>query len=141
MLGELSGSLAHELNQPLAAILSNAQAALRFLAGDPADLDEVRNILKDIVEDDARAGEVIKRLRALLRNDEVQYRPLDVNEVALDVLRLMRSDLQNRRVTVSTELAAGLPLVEGDRVQLQQVLINLVMNGCEAWTARRRIAP
>jgi PAS domain S-box-containing protein len=132
MLGELSGSIAHELNQPLSAILSNAQAALRFLAGDVVDLDEVRNILKDIAADDARAGEVIRRLRALLTNTEVQFHPVDVNEIALDVLKLMRHDLQLRRVAMTTDLAAGLPRVRGDRVQLQQVLINLVVNGCEA---------
>jgi PAS domain S-box-containing protein len=132
MLGELSGALAHELHQPLTAILANAQAALRVLARDPADVSEVRNILADIAEDDKRASEVITGLRALLRKDEVQYLPLDINEVALTVLRLMRSDLSNRGVSVTTDLAAGLPLVEGNGVQLQQVLINLVMNGCEA---------
>ena len=132
MLGELSGALAHELHQPLTAILTNAQAALRVLARDPADVSEVRNILADIAEDDKRATEVIAGLRALLRKDEVQYLPLDINEVALSVLRLIRSDLSIRSVSVTTDLAAGLPLVEGNRVQLQQVLLNLIMNGCEA---------
>jgi len=132
MLGELSGALAHELHQPLTAILTNAQAALRVLARDPADINEVRNILADITEDDKRASEVIRGLRALLRKDEVQYVPLDVNDIALTVLRLVRSDLSSRSVSVTTDLAAGLPLVEGDRIQLQQVLLNLVMNGCEA---------
>ena len=82
--------------------------------------------------DDKRAGEVIKRLRALFRKEEVRYRALDVNDVVLDVLRMMRSDLLNRDVAVRTELAAGLPQVDGDPVQLQQVLLNLVMNGCDA---------
>jgi len=132
MLGELSGSLAHELNQPLAAILSNAQAAQRFLARNPGDLGEVRAILQDIVDDDKRAGEVIRRLRALLRKEEVEHHALDVNDVVLEVLRLMRGDLVNRNVSVSTQLAAALPAVTGDRVQLQQVLINLVINGCDA---------
>jgi PAS domain S-box-containing protein len=132
MLGELSGSLAHELNQPLTAILSNAQAALRFLAQDPGNIDEVREILEDIAADDKRAGEVIRRLRTLLRKEQVPHGPLDVNEVVLEVLKLMRSDLLNRNVAVSTELAAGLSPVAGDRVQLQQVLLNLVMNGCDA---------
>jgi len=132
MLGELSGSLAHELNQPLTAILSNAQAALRFLARDPGNIAEIRNILEDIAEDDKRAGEIIRRLRTLLRKGEVRHRPLEVNEVVLDVLRLMRSDRLNRDVAVSSELAVDLPWVEGDRVQLQQVLVNLVMNGCDA---------
>jgi len=132
MLGELSGSIAHELNQPLAAILTNAEAGLRFLARTPPDLEEVRSVLEDVVADDRRAGAVISRLRALLRKEEAQHRPLDVNEVALDVLRLMRNDLQHRHVQAVTDLAAGLPLVEGDRVQLQQVLINLLVNGSEA---------
>jgi two-component system, LuxR family, sensor kinase FixL len=132
MLGELSGSLAHELNQPLAAILSNAQAAQRFLAHGTEDVDELREILKDIVEDYRRAGEVIRRLRVLLRKEEVEHHPLDINEVVLDVLRLMRSDLLNRNVTVNTDLAAGLPQVTGDRIQLQQVLLNLVINACDA---------
>jgi C4-dicarboxylate-specific signal transduction histidine kinase len=131
-LGELSGALAHELQQPLTAILTNAQTALRLLGRDPADLEEVRSILADIAEDDKRAGEVIRGLRALLRKDEVQCLPLDLNGVALDVLRLLRSDLSNRGVSVTTQLAAELPLVEGDRIQLQQVLLNLIMNGCEA---------
>ena len=132
MLGELSGSLAHELNQPLTAILSNAQAAQRILGQGTGNLDEIREILKDIVEDDRRAGEVIKRLRTLFRKEEVRYRTLEVNDVVLDVLKLLRSDLLNRDVVVSTELAAGLPTVDGDPVQLQQVLLNLVMNGCDS---------
>ena len=132
MLGELSGSMAHELNQPLTAILSNAQAAQRFLAGDQADLAEVRDILADIVAEDKRAGEIIHRLRLLLKKGEVQHQPLSVNEVVLEVLKLVRSDLVNQNVAAQTELAPDLPLVHGDRVQLQQVLLNLVMNACEA---------
>ena len=132
MLGELSGSMAHELNQPLTAILSNAQAAIRFLAHDQVDLDEVRDILKDIVEQDNRAGEVIRRLRLLFKKGEVQQQPLDLNDVVLEVLKLIRSDLLNQNVVMHTELAADLPPVKGDRVQLQQVLLNLVMNACDA---------
>jgi C4-dicarboxylate-specific signal transduction histidine kinase len=132
MLGELSGSLAHELNQPLTAILSNAQAAQRFLARGDADLNEVREILKDIVSDDKRAGEIISGLRLLLTKGEMQCKPLDLNHVVSDVLRLVRSDLLNTGVIVNTELMRGLPMANGDRVQLQQVLINLVVNGCEA---------
>ena len=123
MLGELSGSMAHELNQPLTAILSNAQAAQRFLAGEEADLAEVRDILADIVAEDKRAGEIIHRLRLLLKKGEVQHQPLNVNEVVLEVLKLVRSDLVNQNVTAQTELAPDLPVVHGDRVQLQQVLI------------------
>ena len=132
MLGELSGSMAHELNQPLTAILSNAQAAIRFLAHDNIDLNEVRDILKDIVEQDNRAGEVIRRLRLLLKKGEVRQQPLDLNDVVQEVLKLIRSDLVNQSVVAHTELATDLPPVKGDRVQLQQVLLNLVMNACDA---------
>jgi len=132
MLGELSGSLAHELNQPLSAILSNAQAAQRFLARDPPQLDRVMEILADIVSSDKRAGAVITRLRSLLRKEEAQHRPLDMDDVVQEVLALMRSDLLNRQVSVHTELAPHLPAVSGDRVQLQQVLLNLLINGCDA---------
>ncbi|MFG0328085.1 MAG: two-component regulator propeller domain-containing protein [Phycisphaerales bacterium JB037] len=132
MLGELSGSLAHELNQPLAAILSNAQAAQRLMARDEVDITEVREILADIVDQDKRAGEVIHGLRALLRNEQTPHALLDLGEVVQDVLRLTRSDLINRDVEASTELQPGVPPVLGDRVQLQQVLLNLVMNACDA---------
>jgi two-component system, LuxR family, sensor kinase FixL len=132
MLGELSGSLAHELNQPLMAILSNAQAGLRFLERDPGNIEEVRHILEDIAENDKRAGEVIRRLRSLFKKDAVHHAPLDVNHVVLDVLKLMHSDLLNRKVIASSDLAVGLPWVDGDRVQLQQVVLNLIMNGCDA---------
>ena len=132
MLGQLSGSLAHELNQPLAAILSNAQAALRFMADDNYDRDEVREILQDIVNDDKRAGEVIRGLRLLLKKGEMRREPLDANEVVQDVLRLMRSDILNARVHLTSDLAPALPTVAGDRVQFEQVLLNLVMNGCDA---------
>jgi len=133
-LGELSCSLAHELTHPLTAILSNAQAAQRFLARDDADLDEVREILNDIVTEDQRAGEVIHRLRLLLKKGGPQerYDDVDLNEVVRDVLKLMRNDLINQNVTVDTDLAQSLPAVIGDRIQLQQVLLNLALNACEA---------
>ncbi len=135
ILGELSGALAHELNQPLTAILSNAQAAQRLLARAPADLATVGEILDDIVTDDLRAGEVITRLRALLKKDEASFQPLDVNDVSTEVLALARSELIERHVTVDTRLAPGLPTVRGDRVQLQQVMLNLLLNACEAMSA------
>ena len=133
-VGELSSSLAHELTHPVTAILSNAQAAQRFLANDDVDLDEVREILNDIVTQDQRAGEVIHGLRLLLKKGEPQKQcdDVDLNEVIRDVVQLMRSDLINRNVTVDTDLAQNLPAVTGDRVQLQQVLLNLALNGCEA---------
>ena len=132
LLAELSGSLAHELNQPLTAILSNAQAAVRFLAHSPPNFAEVRDSLTNIVENDKRAGEVIRRLRALLRKDPADHRRLDMNDVVLDVLRIIRSDLLNRNVEVVLDLEPNLKPIEGDRVQLQQVLLNLVMNGADA---------
>jgi C4-dicarboxylate-specific signal transduction histidine kinase len=131
-VGELTASLAHELNQPLGAILSNAQAAQRLLGAERLDLDEIREILRDIVTDDKRAGEVIRRLRALLTKGELERKPLYVNDVVRDVARLVRSAAAARRVSLSVELAADLPQVLGDRVQLQQVVLNLVLNGLEA---------
>jgi two-component system, LuxR family, sensor kinase FixL len=134
MLGELSGSLAHELNQPLTAILSNAQAAQRFLTQDTPDLAELRDILTDIVAEDKRAGEVIRRLRLLLKKSEFQHQPLDLNDVVREVLKLVRNDLVNQGVSVQMELTSDPPAISGDRVQLQQVVINMVMNACHALT-------
>jgi two-component system, LuxR family, sensor kinase FixL len=133
-VGELSSSLAHELTHPVTAILSNAQAAQRFLANDDVDLDEIREILNDIVTQDQRAGEVIHGLRLLLKKGEPQKQcdDVDLNEVVRDVVNLMRGDLINRNVTVDTDLAQNLPAITGDRVQLQQVLLNLALNGCDA---------
>jgi two-component system sensor kinase FixL len=131
-LGELAGSLAHEINQPLMAILSNARAAQRFLGAAQPALDEVRAAIADIVEDDRRAGAVIQRLRAMLRKGEIQHAPLDINDVVTEVLHLMRSELMSRGVVVGSELAPSLPPLRGDRIQLQQVLVNLVMNACDA---------
>ncbi len=135
MLGELSGSLAHELNQPLAAILSNAQAAQRFLAQNPPRVEQIPEILSDIVKSDHRARAVIQRLRSMLRKEQAQHHRLDLNELVEESLRLMRSDLLNRNVIVEAELAAALPAVTGDRNQLQQVLLNLMINGCDAMDA------
>ncbi len=136
MLGELSGALAHELNQPLTAILSNAQAAQRMLSREPVDMTELREILHDIAVDDRRAGQVIQRLRAMLKNDEPKLLPLDINELIKEVLSIIHSDLITRNIAVITELTPGLPPVYGDRVQLQQVLLNLIFNACEAMSGR-----
>ena len=132
MLGELSGSIAHELNLPLSAILTNAQAAQRVLANRHVDLAEVREILNDIVSEDKRAGEVICHLRSWLKKGEVQHHSVHINEVVEDVLKLVNSDLVNQKVTVVSDLARNLPTVSGDPVQLQQVLLNLVINACDA---------
>jgi PAS domain S-box-containing protein len=131
-LGTLSGALAHELNQPLTAILSNAQAALRLLADESPNLEEVRDTLKDIVEDNRRASEVIQRLHLLLRKRETQHHPLDLNELVHETLRLAHTNLLSNGMTVRKELSHQLPAIHGDRVQLQQVLLNLVMNACSA---------
>jgi PAS domain S-box-containing protein len=137
-VGELSGSLAHELNQPLTAILSNAEAAQRLLERNPPDLDEIREILKDIVDDDSRAGEIIRRLRVLLKKGELQRHDVDVNETVREVLRLIQSDLLNHHVTVQADLKAGLPAVSADHVQVQQVLLNLFVNACDAMAQSER---
>jgi two-component system sensor kinase FixL len=134
-LGELSGSIAHELNLPLSAILSNAQAAQRVLANSNADFAEVQEILDEIVSEDKRAGEVIRRLRLWLKKGQVQQHSVDINEMVQGVLNLMRSDLINQKVIVDTQLAPNLPTVVGDPVQLQQVLVNLVVNACDAMTS------
>jgi two-component system sensor kinase FixL len=135
VLGELSGALAHELNQPLAAILTNAQAARRFLRREPADLHEIGDILDDIVDEDKRAGEVIRRVRALFMKGDPLLQRLDINELVRDALALTNSTLIERKVPVILELGSGLGMVEGDRVQLQQVLLNLIVNACEAMSA------
>jgi PAS domain S-box-containing protein len=132
ILGQLSGALAHELNQPLTAILSNAQAVQRFLAREPLDVAELRAALGEIVEADRRASDVIVRLRTLLKKGEAQFRPLDLNEAVKDALDLAHSDLVVRNVATICRLAPGLPHVRADRVQIQQVLLNLIANACEA---------
>lgn len=132
ILGQLSGALAHELNQPLTSILSNAQAAQRFLGGDRVDLHEVREILEDIINDDKRAGEVIRRLHALLKRGETRMQSIDVPALIHEVLTLAHSDLVVRQVQVDTRLAPDSPDVLGDRVQIQQVLLNLLLNAVEA---------
>lgn len=132
MLGELSGALAHELNQPLTAILSNAQAARRFLARPAPPLDEVAEIVDDIIAEDKRAGDIIQRLRRLFGKQDMPRQPLDASQLVRDVLRLLRNDLINHAVKVDLQLAPEPLLVMADAVQLQQVLINLLMNACDA---------
>lgn len=131
-LGELTASIAHELNQPLTGILSNAQAAQRFLAGDTLNLDEVRDALDDIVGDARRAGEVIRRLRLLLKRGALERTPVDINEVIREVVAIMHSESVIRKISMKLDLAVHLPSVLGDRIQLQQVILNLIINGFEA---------
>ena len=132
ILAEQSGALAHELSQPLAAILTNAQAARRLLDQSPLDLDELRAALDDVIKNDKRAGAVIHRLRELLKKSNTVRQPLDLNEVTREVLDLTHSDLLLRRMKITTALSPGIPPVLGDRVQLQQVILNLVLNACDA---------
>jgi two-component system sensor kinase FixL len=131
-MGELAASLAHELNQPLTAILSNAQAALRFMAVKPPDLEEVREILKEIVEDNNRASEIIRRIRALVKKEEVEFVAVDLGSVINDVMMLVHSDAVLQNVQISFKRNADLPHVRGDRVQLQQVILNLLVNAFDA---------
>ncbi len=131
-MGELAASLAHELNQPLTAILSNAQAAQRFMATNPADMEEVHEILKDIVRDNSRASEVIRRMRALVRKEELEFESLDLASVIGDIVTLVHSDVVLRNICVLLEFRPGLPMVRGDKVQLQQVLLNLLLNAFDA---------
>jgi len=128
----LSGSLAHELSQPLTSILSNAQAGLRFMAQDPPELGEVGDILEHIASEDQRAGQIIHRLRHLLRRGEVPLQAVDVPEALTDLLRIARSDLLARKVNVETQVAGDVPPAMTDRVQLQQVLLNLLFNASDA---------
>jgi PAS domain S-box-containing protein len=131
-LGEMSASIAHEVNQPLAAIVANGEACRRWLDRGTPDLDEVRGCVEWIIKDGYRAGEVIRRVRALSNKAEIQKAPLDINDTIKEVITLLQRELAAHHVLLRTELGAALPLVFADRVQLQQVVINLVMNGIEA---------
>ena len=131
-VGELTTSVAHELNQPLGAILSNAEAAEMFLAANPPALDEVRDILADIRKDDQRASEVIRRMRSLLRKQELAPKSIEINEAVEEVLKLISTDASARKVAMKFERTADLPRVWCDPVHFQQVVLNLVLNGMEA---------
>jgi PAS domain S-box-containing protein len=135
-VGELSASLAHELNQPLTAILSNAQAAQRFMATDPVDVAEVREILNDIVQDNNRASEVIWRIRALLKKGEPEMVSLDPAAVIREAVQLLHTDAIGRGVHISVHYDANPATVCGDKVQLQQVMLNLLQNALDAMDAR-----
>jgi signal transduction histidine kinase len=132
MLGQMSASIAHQLNQPLTAILANAEAAQQMLRVERIDLAEVRQICDDIVAQVQRAAAVIRRLGALFKRGEVQVQQIDMNALLSEVLDLLHASLMAQRVTVTTELATPLHALDGDKVQLQQVLLNLIMNAIEA---------
>jgi C4-dicarboxylate-specific signal transduction histidine kinase len=131
-LGEMTASIAHEINQPLAAVVNNASACLRWLAGPAPNLEEARQSAALIITDGHRAGEIISRIRALVKKVPPQKNWLDINETIQEVIALARSEVQGNHVALQTQLSDELPLVLGDRIQLQQVILNLVMNGIEA---------
>ena len=131
-MSQLASSIAHELNQPLGAILRNAEAGELFLQDPPPDLDEVGAILADIRKDSQRAGEVIDRMRALMKQRQAERRRLDLDLLSEETLALVQPDAERRRVRLVRENDRALPPVHGDRVQLQQVLLNLLLNAMEA---------
>lgn len=131
-MGQLASALAHELNQPLGAILRNAEAGEMFMQKDKPDLDEIRAILSDIRKDDERAGKVIERMRSLLKRRELQSDALDIQGVVDEIVTLAEPDAVKRQVHLSTRFDANLPILRGDRVHLQQVLLNLILNGMDA---------
>jgi two-component system sensor kinase FixL len=132
IVGELSGGLAHELNQPLTSILSNAQAAQQALQGDRVDLAEVREILADIVAEDKRAGELIGRMRKLLKHEEPTLQAVEMNALLNEAQSLVRINLTANQAMLDSEIENGLPAVIGDRIQIQQVVLNLLLNACDA---------
>jgi PAS domain S-box-containing protein len=134
-MGQLTASIAHEVNQPLAGVTANAEACLRWLDRDTPDLEAARRSAKWIIDDSNRASEVIRRVRVLANKTDIDKRSLDVNDVITEVILLAQRELTNQQVSLQMELAPTLPTVLGDRVQLQQVIINLVMNGMEAMQA------
>jgi C4-dicarboxylate-specific signal transduction histidine kinase len=132
LLGELSGALAHELQQPLTAILSNTQAVQYLSAKEPVQLTDLREILGSIVGDAKHAGQIIQRLRALLLRGETEFQPLEIQNVLTDVLTLARGTLMEHNVQVNTRIDQSVPAIRGDAVELQQVLLNLVLNACDS---------
>jgi signal transduction histidine kinase len=131
-MGQLASALTHELNQPLGAILRNAEAAELFLQSSPPNLEEVRAILTDIRRDDKRAGNVIDRMRALYKRRSLVLQDLDLRELVEDTVALTRTDADTRQVRITMQMPPQLPRTQGDRVHLQQVLLNLILNGMDS---------
>ncbi len=136
LLGELSGTIAHELNQPLAAILLNAETVQHLLGQKNVDLGKIQEIVADIIEEDSRAGEVIGRVRKLVRKGESKSELIDLNQLVESTMHLLRGEFIRRKVNVDFVPAKNLPMISGDPVQLQQVLLNLIMNAMEAMSAK-----
>jgi PAS domain S-box-containing protein len=143
MLDALTGSIAHEINQPLTAVLLNAEAALRLMAMQPLPLNELRETLREIQSDNRRAGRVVQQMRALLKRSATQHEPIELNAAVADVVTLVRSSARSRRINVDVEFDTGVEPVVGDRTQVQQVVLNLVMNALDAvqelQPSRRRV--
>jgi C4-dicarboxylate-specific signal transduction histidine kinase len=131
-LGELTASIAHEVNQPLAAVVANAEACLRWLDREPPDLAAARRSAEWVIDDGNRASEVVRRVRALANKSEIAKVPLDINEVVREAIALVQRELSSHQVALRTDLESTLPRIAGDRIQLEQVIINLVINGIEA---------
>jgi C4-dicarboxylate-specific signal transduction histidine kinase len=131
-MGELTASLAHEVNQPIAAAVTDANTCLRWLNRDHPDLEEAREAASRVVKDATRAAEIISRIRLLFKKTNPQWEPVDLNEIIREMVALMSGDAARHSISVRTELVAELPQAMGDRVQLQQVLMNLMMNSNEA---------
>jgi PAS domain S-box-containing protein len=137
MMGELTASLAHEIKQPMAAAVSNAEACLQWLAREQPDLEETREAAREMVKEARRAAEIITRLRSLFRKEEISREVLEINQVIIETVSLVREEADRRSIPVRTELDSPLPRISADRVQLQQVLINLMLNGMEAMDSTR----
>jgi C4-dicarboxylate-specific signal transduction histidine kinase len=136
-IGQLAASIAHEISQPITATVTSARAALGWLSAQPPDLEEARQALGYIVKDGNRAGDVIGRIRALIKKSPPQKDGLEIHEAILEVIALTRGELEKNGVSLHTHLAEGLPLIQGDRIQLQQVILNLIINAVEAMSGGR----
>jgi len=131
-LGDMTASIAHEINQPLAAVVTNANSSLRWLASDSPNIPEAREAIRRIIRDGNRAGDVISRMRALFKKAPAAEEPADINELITEVLALTQTELQKNRISLQAEFANDLPLLIGDRIQLQQVILNLLVNAIQA---------
>ena len=131
-MGQLTASIAHEIAQPIAAVVNNARAAMNWLGTQPPDLEEVRQTLGEIVNDGKRAGDVISWIRALIKKEPPRWEAVEINEAVLEVIALTNGEVAKNGVSVRTQLAEGLPLIQADRVQLRQVVLNLIINAVEA---------
>ena len=139
--GQLAASIGHEVAQPVAASLTNANTALRWLAADPPELEETRLAVGRIVRDCRRASDIIGRIRALVRKEAPRRDHFDLNEMILEVIALTATELRRNGISPRSRLAADLPAVAGDRIQLQQVMLNLILNAAEAMSGQREQSP